>query len=270
MEIYGYFASILMGLSLGMIGGGGSILTVPILVYLFSINPLIATSNSLFIVGSTALVGGVLALRRKEVSVRSGMLFALPSFVGVFLAKSILLPKIPEHIFSFQGMILTKALVIMGIFSILMLLASLAMILKKNMPQSADTEEASGEKNKWNSILVQGFLVGCMTGLVGAGGGFLIVPALVNLVGLSMRMAIGTSLMIIAANSLFGFSVALAKGLSVDWIFLGSILCLALIGLVLGSFFSKRVSEKKLKTGFGYFVLVMGTLILLDQITKLS
>ena len=112
-------------------------------------------------------------------------------------------------------------------------------------------------------------MVGGVTGLVGAGGGFLIVPALVNIVGLNMRVAIGTSLMIIAANSLFGFSVSLAKGLVVNWNLLFGILGMALIGLFVGSFFSKKVSEKKLKTGFGYFVLIMGALILFDQLKKL-
>jgi hypothetical protein len=266
MEIYGYIAAIFMGLSLGMIGGGGSILTVPILVYLFSVSPLVATSTSLFIVGSTALVGGLLAFRRNEVVIKTGLLFAAPSFVGVFLTKSILVPRIPDQIFSFQGVTLTKALLIMGIFAILMLLASLAMIMRKSAPVPV---QAASENKNWKPILLQGFLVGTVTGLVGAGGGFLIVPALVNLVGLGMRTAIGTSLMIIAANSLFGFTVAIANGLSVNWIFLGSILSVSLIGLVAGSLFSKRVSEKKLKTGFGYFVLVMGAFILFDQMTKL-
>lgn len=266
MELYGYIAAIFMGLSLGMIGGGGSILTVPILVYLFSVNPMIATSASLFVVGSTALVGGLLAFRRNEVNLKTGLIFALPSFLGVYLIKTLLIPMIPEHVFSFAGFVVTKPLVIMGFFAVLMLLASFSMILKKS---GSTGGSSAGNKNKILSIAGQGFMVGGVTGLVGAGGGFLIVPALVNIVGLNMRVAIGTSLMIIAANSLFGFSVSLAKGLVVNWNLLLGILSMALIGLFVGSFFSKKVSEKKLKTGFGYFVLIMGALILFDQLKKL-
>lgn len=265
MNLFGYIASVFMGLSLGLIGGGGSILTVPILVYLFLVDPIIAASTSLFIVGSTAFLGAILAARRKEVNFKTGVLFALPSFLGVFLTKTVLIPNIPNQIISFHGFYLTKALLIMGFFAILMVLASYSMIKKIIIiPVHADTA-----KNKWMAIVTQGFLVGGVTGFVGAGGGFLIVPALVNLVGLGMRAAIGTSLMIIAANSLFGFSVSLSKGLVVDWEFLVSILIVALVGLIIGSYFSNKVSEKKLKKVFGYFVLVMGTLILIDQIQKL-
>jgi len=130
-------------------------------------------------------------------------------------------------------------------------------------------QELKGGNKNWKSIATQGFVVGCVTGLVGAGGGFLIVPALVNLVGLHMRKAIGTSLSIIAANSLFGFSVALVKGVEVNWNILLSVLAVALIGLVTGSTLSEKVSEQKLKKGFGYFILIMGTFILIDQIKKL-
>lgn len=265
MEVYGYIAAVFMGLSLGMIGGGGSILTVPILVYLFSVNPVVATSTSLFIVGSVALVGAILCYRRKEVNFKVGIPFAIPSFLGVYIIKAIILPKVPTQIASFGNLHLTKSLLLMGIFAILMLLASYSMIGRKKIFDSDDKKSSHG----WLSIAIQGFLVGCVTGLVGAGGGFLIVPALVNLVGLHMRKAIGTSLSIIAANSLFGFSVALTKGLEVNWNMLLSVLAVALIGLVTGSFLSEKVSEKKLKKGFGYFVLIMGALILVDQIKKL-
>ncbi|MGZ3796718.1 MAG: sulfite exporter TauE/SafE family protein, partial [Pseudobdellovibrionaceae bacterium] len=177
MEIYGYIAAILMGLSLGLIGGGGSILTVPILVYLFSIHPVAATSQSLFVVGATALVGTFLASRRKEVNFKTGLLFAVPSFGGVYLTKSLLLPRIPEELFSWSGFTLTKALFIMSVFAILMLMASLAMILRKapagDKPLASSPE---AENKKWSPVLAQGFLVGSVTGLVGAGGGFLIVP----------------------------------------------------------------------------------------------
>jgi len=270
MEILGYVAALFMGLSLGLIGGGGSILTVPILVYLFSVDPILATSTSLFIVGSTALLGAYLSWRRNDVHLKMAFQFALPSVLGVFLFKTYLVPSIPSIIFSFHRFQLTKPLLIMGIFAGLMLAASLSMVRKKSShSKRTESSDSSPKSTAWRTLALQGFLVGSVTGLVGAGGGFLIVPALVTIVGLNMRSAIGTSLLIIAMNSLFGFSVSLYQGISVDWYILLSILSIALFGLIIGSYLSHRVPEKKLKTGFGYFVLIMGTLILMDQIRKL-
>lgn len=260
MELLGYIAAVLMGLSLGLIGGGGSILTVPILVYLFSVSPLIATTYSLFIVGTTASFGSFLAYKKNDVNLKIALRFAVPSFVGVYTMKMFILPLIPENIFSIQNFYLTKTLLVMIIFAVLMVVASLAMI-KGSIKSEQNTNNLK--------IAVQGFFVGSVTGLVGAGGGFLIVPALVNLLGLSMRAAIGTSLTIISLNSLFGFGLSLYNGLQITWLLLVYILAAALVGLVIGSYYSKKISEKHLKKGFGYFVLIMGTIILIDQITKM-
>ncbi len=259
MELLGYIAAILMGLSLGLIGGGGSILTVPILVYLFSVNPIIATSYSLFIVGATALFGSYLAYRKNEINLRMAFRFAVPSFIGVYTVKMIVLPLIPEDILSIQNFLLTKTVLVMGVFALLMVVASLAMINRKIRSE----QEPNDLK-----VTIQGFFVGSVTGFVGAGGGFLIVPALVNLLGLNMRSAIGTSLTIISLNSLFGFGLSMYQGLQVNWLLLFCILSVALIGLVIGFYYSNKISDMRLKKGFGYFVLIVGTIILIDQITK--
>jgi len=272
LEICGFLASILMGLSLGMVGGGGAILTVPILVYFFSINPLLATSLSLFLVGGTAIVGALLACRQKNVEIKTGFFFAIPSFLGVYLTKSVLIPKIPDILVSFSGFVITKALFLMIIFAILMLLASSAMIFRKKNTQNEgpiNTVNSGSSLFHWLKISFQGLFVGGVTGLVGAGGGFLIVPALVNLLRIEMRKAIGTSLSIIAANSLFGFSLALANNLSVDWLQLVTILLFSLIGLFIGARVGQNLSEAKLKLGFGYFILIMGAWILFDQIRNI-
>ncbi len=271
MELFGYLSSFFMGLSLGLIGGGGSILTVPILVYLFSVDPIVATSTSLFIVGSTALLGAILAWRRNDVHLKMSFQFAIPSVVGVYLTRAYLVPRIPAVILSLGPFTLTKPLLIMGLFAFLMLLASLAMI-RKRKGHKIHPPMTSASTKSYSFIIklaTQGLFIGGVTGLVGAGGGFLIVPALVTIVGLNMRSAIGTSLLIIAMNSLFGFSISLSHGLLVEWLVLLTILGIALIGLTVGSYLSHRVPEGKLKMGFGYFVLVMGTLILFDQIRKL-
>lgn len=263
MEMYGYIAAIFMGLSLGLIGGGGSILTVPILVYLFAINPVMATAYSLFIVGLTALVGGLVYLRKGAVDIKTGFIFAVPSFIGVYLTRAFVVPSLPDPVFSFASWTMPKPLLIMLVFAVLMVVASLSMIRSKN------TEPSKAALSAWQRVALislEGFVVGGVTGFVGAGGGFLIIPALVILVGMPMRIAVGTSLFIIAAKSLIGFLGDIQRHIQVDWQLLLTISGIAIGGLILGLLFSKKVSEKALKKGFGFFVLAMGTFILIDQL----
>jgi hypothetical protein len=266
MEIYGYIASIFMGLSLGMIGGGGSILTVPILVYLFSVNPVLATAYSLFIVGLTALVGGVSFLRKGEVDLKTGFIFAVPSFIGVYLTRAYVIPNLPDPVFSIGTTAISKPLLIMLFFAVLMVFASISMIRTKK-PGSKPKEFSTLQRTLL--ISAEGLVVGTVTGFVGAGGGFLIIPALVVLVGMPMKIAVGTSLFIIAAKSLIGFIGDIQHQASIDWTLLFSIAGIAIIGLFVGMKLTKKVSESALKKGFGYFVLVMGAFILIDQVKKM-
>lgn len=260
MIYFGYAASLLMGIVMGLIGGGGSILTVPILVYLFAFEPLSATLNSLFVVGGTALVGAILSARAGHVDFKRGIQFAGPSFLGVFVARQMILPWLPDPVLQISDFSLSKGALVMSTFAILMLSASLAMIRRPNSPAVAPGH------GPWK-VGQKGFLVGGVTGFVGAGGGFLIIPALVLLLGLPMRVAVGTSLAIIAANSLFGFTISFQPGIT-NWILLGSILGLGIVGLFIGRQFAAKFSDAHLKKIFGYFVLVMGTLILLDQLIR--
>jgi hypothetical protein len=266
MELFGYLASVLMGLSLGLIGGGGSILTVPILVYLFSVNPVTATAYSLFIVGLTALVGGIFYLKRGDVDLKTGFIFAVPSFIGVYLTRAYVVPQLPDPVFFMGETAVSKPLLIMLVFAVLMVLASLSMIRSHNGPSR---KLELSQQMRGLLISIEGLIVGGVTGFVGAGGGFLIIPALVVLVGLPMKIAVGTSLFIIAAKSLIGFVGDLQQHGTVDWQLLITIAAIAITGLFLGMKLSRRVSEKSLKKGFGYFVLIMGTLILIDQFRRL-
>jgi uncharacterized protein len=266
MLILGYAASVLMGIVLGLIGGGGSILTVPILVYLFTLDPLMATAYSLFIVGMTALVGGIQALRRGDVDFKSGFVFALPSFVGVYLARAYLLPAIPDQVLEVGGATLTKPLLVMIIFALLMLFSSVSMIKKK---KAAQGKAQLSPRLKAALISTEGLVVGVITGIVGAGGGFLIIPALVILVGLPMKTAVGTSLFIITAKSLIGFTGDLQQGLALDWTLLLGTTSLAIMGIIAGGALSSKVPEATLKRGFGFFVLIMGSVIFLDQLRQL-
>lgn len=267
MEIYGYLASIFMGLSLGMIGGGGSILTVPILVYLFAINPILATAYSLFIVGLTALVGGGFYLKKGEVDLKTGLIFAVPSFVGVYLTRAFVVPQLPDPVFSLGQHAISKPLLIMLVFAVLMVVASISMI--KTRKDSVLPSKDFSPMNRFFLISLEGLVVGGITGFVGAGGGFLIIPALVLLVGMPMKIAVGTSLFIIAAKSLLGFIGDVQHQAFIDWKLLFTVSGIAIIGLFIGMSLSKKVSEKSLKKGFGYFVLIMGAFILYDQIKKM-
>ncbi len=256
-QILGYAASFLIGVSLGLIGAGGSILTVPVLVYLFGVKPTLATAESLLVVGATALVGAVLAARRGEVSGRHVLLFGVPSIVTVILARRWLVPAIPADL----GLI-SRDQALLGAFSILMILAAQAMI----RPSKPKPETSTGGDSP--RIVAQGLMVGLVTGIVGAGGGFLIIPALVLFGGLDMKKALGTSLAIISINTLLGFGTHLVGGGQAELGLLGSILAMALGGLVLGSYLAKRISGAKLKPMFGWFVLVMGSAILINEILR--
>lgn len=265
MEYIGLIASLFMGLVLGLMGGGGSILTVPILVYLFSQPPTAATGYSLFVVGTTALAGSLVYIRKKEIDFQIGVAFALPSIIGVNISRAIIIPAIPNIVFQYKSYSLTKDFIIMAVFALLMVAASFSMIKTKNNPQSS----RSSVSVRNISVVLQGLFVGIIAGFVGAGGGFLIIPALVFMAGLSMRMAVGTSLMIIAVQSLFGFAGDISRGETVDWWLLGKVAGFAAVGIILGSFFTSKINERKLKFAFGWFVLLMGTIIFIEQVLHL-
>jgi uncharacterized membrane protein YfcA len=260
MELIGYLASILIGVSLGLIGSGGSILTVPLLVYLFQVSPLLATTYSLAIVGLSSIAGVISRLKQKLVDFKTILVFGAPSIVGVFLARKYLLPAIPEQIIGGPHFMLTKSHFIMLFFAILMFIAALSMILGKNKEEE---EEGSLPVYGFTLMLV-GLTEGLLTGIVGAGGGFLIIPALVILAKLPMKKAIASSLVIISIKSLVGFSGDLLNT-AVDWSFLSKIILLATLGIITGNYLSKKMEGVKLKIGFGYFVLAMALIIFIEQ-----
>jgi uncharacterized membrane protein YfcA len=261
MIIAGYIASLIIGLSLGLIGGGGSILTVPVLVYLFGVDPILATAYSLFIVGSTSLVGVFPKYKNGEVNLKTAIIFGIPSIIAVYATRAFIVPAIPNEVFSVGSFMVTKALLMMMLFAVLMVFASISMI--KDKTQKAD--EDGQQIFNYPMILLEGAVVGVLTGLVGAGGGFLIIPALVIFSKLPMKQAVGTSLLIIAAKSLFGFTGDLGKQ-AMDWPLLLSVTALAILGIFIGNALAKKVSAKSLKKGFGWFVLVMGVYIIIKEL----
>lgn len=262
MEIIGYLASILIGISLGLIGGGGSILTVPVLVYLFHVEPVLATAYSLFIVGSSSLIGAWPKYKQGFVNLKTAIIFGIPSIASVYATRKFLVPAIPSELGEIGGIVLTKSLLMMMLFAILMVAASFSMIRSNKNIDELSTGE---QKFNYPVILLEGALVGVLTGLVGAGGGFLIIPALVMLSKLPMKQAVGTSLVIIAAKSLIGFTGDLGNR-TMDWTLLLSVTALAIAGIFIGDKLSKKIDGNKLKTGFGWFVLVMGIYIIAQQL----
>lgn len=266
MEILGYIASVIIGLSLGLIGGGGSILTMPVLVYLMAVEPLLATAYSLFVVGTTSLVGVYPKFRQGLVDVRTALVFGAPSIVAVYLVRGFVVPALPAIIFTVGGVEVTKSLLMMMLFAVLMVAASVSMIRKPKVPK---TEEGNGSppERKFNYplILAEGLLVGGLTGLVGAGGGFLIIPALVVLSKLPMKQAVGTSLLIIAAKSLIGF-IGDLQHTPIQWPLLLGVTGAAVVGIFIGNALTHKVDGNKLKVAFGWFVLVMGIFIITKEL----
>ncbi|MES2775711.1 MAG: sulfite exporter TauE/SafE family protein [Bacteroidota bacterium] len=257
--IAGYLGAVLMGLSLGLIGGGGSILTVPILVFLFGYNPAMATTYSLFVVGSTSSVGAISHLQLGNINKRAVLLFGLPSVISVFITRKWLVPLIPDHLFSIGSFEITHAIAQLVIFGVLMLFAAITIIKDK---KKAECVECTA---RYQPVIIKGLFIGVITGLLGAGGGFLIIPALVLLLGLDMKKAVGTSLMIITMNSLIGFAGSLSIE-NPDWKFLISFSLVAIAGILFGSFLSKKISSEKLKPVFGWFVLLMGSYIIIKEL----
>ena len=258
-QLLGYIGALVVGLVLGLIGGGGSILTVPLLVYLLGYNPVIATAYSLFVVGTSSMVGTYQKYKEGLVDFKTGLAFSFPSFIAVYLSRRYLVPGIPDTLFSFGDYALTKEMSIMIFFAIIMLLASFSMIKKKK-----HIHEVS-KPQPYYKTFIQGLTIGTITGLIGAGGGFLYVPALVVWANIPMKKAVGTSLIIVTINSLIGF-IGDIQTLEIEWVFLLSFTLISVIGIILGVFISKFISGKKLKKSFGYFILIMAVYIIYKEL----
>jgi len=261
--IIGLILALIIGITLGLIGGGGSILTVPVFVYIMGIPPVEATAYSLFVVGVTSAAGAVGYQRLELIAWRTGLLFAIPSLIAVFLVRAFVLPAIPIEMGAMIGMSFPRDTFIMVLFALIMALASFTMI--RDSVQITPKEDL-GSLKKSLIIMAEGLGVGAITGLVGAGGGFLIIPALVILMGMSMRMAVGTSLMIIAIKSILGFTGDILVLPDIQWNLILQFTGMALIGVWLGMRLSLEVPSQGLKKGFGYFVAVMALLILATEL----
>jgi uncharacterized membrane protein YfcA len=259
MEIIGFILGILIGVSLGLIGSGGSILTIPILVYMMCIAPCQATTYSLFIVGIAALVGSIKGVKSKDLDIKMALYFGVPSIISIFIMRKFLMPMLPQSLFHILGYTITKDFTTMLVFAVLMIGASFSMILKNHIPNIHLKEIDK------SSIVVKGIFVGLLTGFVGVGGGFLIIPILIFYGRLSMQKAVATSLIIIAANSLIGFVGSVNED-PIKWIFLLKFTAFAVLGIFAGIYLGKRTRHEKLKPAFGWFVLITGIYIIIKEV----
>lgn len=262
MEFIGFTAAILIGLSLGLIGGGGSILTVPILVYFFNIDPVIAGTYSLFVVGVTSAVGSFSHYQKGNVNFRFVLAFGVPSLIAVFLMRKFAMPAIPAQLFHFGTHLVTKSLLLMITFAVLMVAASVSM-LKKNGKVPRDEKHTQPNYYRLSAF---GVLVGLITGFVGVGGGFLIIPSLVILTGMPMKKAVGTSLMIMTISSLIGVTGDLFSNEPLNYLFLVSFCGFAVAGILAGTYLGRYISNERLKPVFGWFVLLMGLFVFINTI----
>jgi len=255
MEILGYLGAFFIGIILGLTGGGGSILTVPLLVYVLNYNPIISAAYSLFVVGTSSAFGASLNYRKKLVDIKKGIIFAIPSFIGVFITRKYIVPEIPNIILQTNYFTLTKNTFLMLLFAVIMIFAALSMLKKPKV----NLKEITG-KHSLIKIIFQNISIGILIGLVGAGGGFLIIPSLLLIAKLPMKKAIGTSLFIIAMNSLIGFLGDL-QNLDIDWPFLLLFSAISILGIFIGTYIAKYINEAQLKKGFAYFVLAIACII---------
>lgn len=263
-EILGYIGALIIGVVLGLIGGGGSILTLPVLVYLLHINPVTATAYSLFVVGASSFVGTLKNIKKKLVDFKIAIIFAIPAFIGVYLTRKFIVPAIPDDLIMIAEFMVTKDFAIMVFFALIMLLSSVSMILGK---REHDASTNGLQKSMIPIVLVEGLAVGIVTGLVGAGGGFLIIPVLVILAKLPMKRAVATSLLIITIKSLIGF-IGDVENLIIDWEFLLIFTGFSIVGMYLGIYINKFVHGEKLKKSFGWFIFIMGIYILYKEILR--
>lgn len=262
MHVIGYFSALAIGLSLGLIGGGGSILTVPILVYLFGIDAVMATAYSLFVVGFSSAIGMVSHYRKGNVRLKAGMVFGIPSIFSVYAARKFLVPAIPHVLFRMGGFTVTKPWLLLILFALLMLSASYFMI--RNPQKKLD--ELPERKFNYPMLMLQGVIVGAVTGFLGAGGGFLIIPSLVLMAGLPMKQAVGTSLLVMTLSALLGFTGDMQEHANINYGFLLFFSSIAGVGIIIGSYLTKYISNQKLKPAFGWFVLMMGIYIIIKEL----
>jgi uncharacterized membrane protein YfcA len=260
-ELEAYTASVVIGLCLGLIGAGGSILTIPVFVYILKTDPAISTVYSMFIVGICSLTGSILSFFKKLVDLKAAILFGMPSVAGVFIARKLIFPAFPEKLFSIHSFAVSKDFFIMISLAVIMFFISVKMLRKKCKAIIIADDE---DKRRAALFLLQGIITGIISGLLGVGGGFLIVPALLLWLRLPMKTAIGTTLFIITINSVAGF-VSSYTSVFIEWPLLVKFALGAIAGILAGTKLSEKIQADNLKKALGWFIIVTSVYVLFKQ-----
>lgn len=265
MEILSYIAFVIAGLLIALLGGGGSILIVPLLVYVFRLDIVTATAYSLLLLAISSSFASFDYFKRKLLDYKVFLLFGIPSIVSVYFTRTYFLRIVPAKVEWLNGQTIERSSLIMVLFAALMIVAGVSLIRKRK--EKVQDEEHCAHCSLFNKFLLvlQGALVGFLTALVGAGGGFLIVPMLILFAKMPVKKAIGTSLLLIFTQSLVGF-LSNVNGLEMDWQFLAGIVVLVLLGIAMGIRLSKRIEGAKLRPLFGYFVLLFSVVVLYKEL----
>lgn len=261
VQIFGYFGALLVGVVLGLMGSGGSLMAIPIFTYLFHISPVTTTAYSLFVVGTSASIGALRNWNKGLIDFRIAIVFAIPAFIAVFIVRKYLLPIIPLELFTIFDLVVTKDMAVMVFLAIIMLFSAISMIWKRKLPKGGHHSIGFNYK----LIVLQGISIGLITGAVGIGGGFLIIPTLVLLVKLPMKKAVATSLFIIAIKSLIGFMGDLGH-MEINWQFLLGFTMVSTLGIFVGMYLSSFIKGEKLKKSFGWVVMVLAIGIFYKEI----
>jgi uncharacterized membrane protein YfcA len=258
MEFAGYIALICIGMVLSLMGGGGSLLTVPILVYPFALDVVTASSYSLFVVGATSLLGAWLKQKDHRIDLRASIIFSTSSVAAIFLTRNWILPGIPDEIYYYDHHLITKRGLFLGVFALLAIASSVVILLKPSC------KSRQSERQRSMYLIPVGFITGMLVGFVGVGGGFLILPALIIFGRLSFKIAVGTTLLVIGFNSLLGF-LGDVMNHPINWLFLSIITALATLGMLLGNIYGKKIPIRHLRLSFGWIMLTISIAILVKE-----
>jgi uncharacterized protein len=260
----GYVTALGIGALLALIGGGGAILTLPVLVYLFKLPPWTATTYSLFIVGCTAAIGAMKQARAKMIDYDAAFRFVLPAVVAIHLVRTFFVPRIPSSFTLPLIGTVTKDLLVMSVLALAMLVSAYNMLRKAC--ETTDPAPVLSPSAKLAKSASRGFAVGLFTGFVGAGGGFLFVPALSIIERLPLKRAVATSLFVIAINSLLGFAGDVFHGAVIDWNLLLSFSGMAALGMLAGTAFTRSLAERQVRLAFGSTLVAIAVLIIALQV----
>lgn len=261
----GYAGAMLTGLVLGLLGGGGAMFSIPVLVYLFHIPPSVATGYSLFLVGVTAMSGAIQNTRHNLVDFKAALYYGIPSVITVYVIRRFVIHSLPDILWQTANFTLHKDDAILMLLAVVMMLVGVKMITEKPKVQTGEEPE---HKMNFPVLILIAVLIGAFVGVAGAGGGFLMTPALIYFANLHMKKAIGTSLVLVSVNSFLGFAGDLGASPHMDWIFLLKFSGFSIAGVFIGSYFSSRVNGLKLKNAFGWFMVLMGVYIAVREFIK--